>query len=134
MLPSNGAGNARSIPLSEVARFTYTEGLNQISRENGKRMVVIQANVRGRDLGGFVAEAQTKIADVKLPAGTFTEWGGQFESLQSASERLAIVVPLCFVLIFALLYMADRKSVVWGKSVSVRVDLGGSRLVKKKKK
>ena len=106
MLPSNGAGNARSIPLSEVARFTYTEGLNQISRENGKRMVVIQANVRGRDLGGFVAEAQTKIADVKLPAGTFTEWGGQFESLQSASERLAIVVPLCFVLIFALLYMA----------------------------
>ena len=106
MLPSNGAGNARSIPLSEVARFTYTEGLNQISRENGKRMVVVQANVRGRDLGGFVAEAQTKIADVKLPAGTFTEWGGQFESLQSASERLAIVVPLCFVLIFALLYMA----------------------------
>ena len=106
MLPSNGAGNARSIPLSEVARFTYTEGLNQISRENGKRMVVIQANVRGRDLGGFVAEAQAKIADVKLPAGTFTEWGGQFESLQSASERLAIVVPLCFVLIFALLYMA----------------------------
>src|SRR3546814_19924222 len=80
MLPPNGAGNARSIPLSEVARFTYTEGLNQISRENGKRMVVIQANVRGRDLGGFVAEAQTKIADVKLPAGTFTEWGGQFES------------------------------------------------------
>src|SRR3546814_7431900 len=89
MLPSNGAGNARSIPLSEVARFTYTEGLNQISRENGKRMVVIQANVRGRDLGGFVAEAQTKIADVKLPAGTFTEWGGQVEGLQSASEPLA---------------------------------------------
>jgi heavy metal efflux system protein len=106
MLPSNGAGNARSIPLSEVARFTYTEGLNQISRENGKRMVVVQANVRGRDLGGFVAEAQAKITEVKLPAGTFIEWGGQFESLQSASQRLAIVVPLCFVLIFALLYMA----------------------------
>ncbi len=106
MLPSNGAGNARSIPLSEVARFTYTEGLNQISRENGKRMVVVQANVRGRDLGGFVADAQAKITEVKLPAGTFIEWGGQFESLQSASQRLAIVVPLCFVLIFALLYMA----------------------------
>ena len=106
MLPSSGAGNARSIPLGEVARFTYTDGLNQISRENGKRMVVIQANVRGRDLGGFVAEAQAKIADVKLPTGTFIEWGGQFESLQSATERLAIVVPICFVLIFALLYMA----------------------------
>jgi cobalt-zinc-cadmium resistance protein CzcA len=106
MLPSDGKGSARSIPLSEVARFTYTEGLNQISRENGKRMVVIQTNVRGRDLGGFVKEAQAKIADVKLPAGSFTEWGGQFESLQSASRRLAIVVPLCFVLIFALLYMA----------------------------
>src|SRR3546814_2872788 len=106
MLPSNGAGNARSIPLSEVARFTYTEGLNQISRENGKRMVVVQANVRGRDLGGFVAEAQAKITEVKLPAGTLIEWGGQFESLQSASQRLAIVVPLCCVLTFALLYMA----------------------------
>lgn len=106
MLPSNGMGNARSIPLSEVARFTYTEGLNQISRENGKRMVVVQANVRGRDMGGFVADAQDKIGGVKLPAGTFVEWGGQFESLQSASARLAIVVPLCFLLIFALLYMA----------------------------
>ncbi|BCA64382.1 cation transporter (plasmid) [Sphingomonas sp. HMP9] len=106
MLPNAGAGNARSIPLREVARFTYTEGLNQISRENGKRMVVVQTNVRGRDLGGFVTDAQAKIANVSLPAGTFTAWGGQFESLQSARERLTIVVPICFVLIFGLLYMA----------------------------
>jgi cobalt-zinc-cadmium resistance protein CzcA len=106
MLPTSGVGNARSIPLSQVARFIYTEGLNQISRENGKRMIVVQANVRGRDLGGFVSEAQSKVAGVMLPAGTFTAWGGQFESLQSARERLAIVVPICFVLIFGLLYMA----------------------------
>src|SRR3546814_20165078 len=75
MLPSNGAGNARSIPLSEVARFPYTEGLTQISRENGKRMVVIQANVHGRDLGGFAAAAKTKIADIQLNADTFPKLG-----------------------------------------------------------
>ena len=106
MLPGGAAGGARSIPLREVARFHYAEGLNQISRENGKRMVVVQANVRGRDLGGFVEEARAAVARVPLPTGSFIVWGGQFESLQSASARLAIVVPICFVLIFALLYLA----------------------------
>jgi cobalt-zinc-cadmium resistance protein CzcA len=102
MLP----GGAGSIPLKDVVRFSYTDGLNQISRENGKRMVIVQANVRGRDLGGFVKEAQDKIDQVQLPAGSFIDWGGQFENLQSAKARLGLVVPVCFVLIFALLYMA----------------------------
>lgn len=106
MLPSNGGTTASSIPLREVARFDYTEGLNQIRRENGRRVVIVQANVRERDLGGFVAEAKARIAEVPLPPGTFSAWGGQFENLESASARLAIVVPMCFVLIFALLFMA----------------------------
>lgn len=106
MLAAPTGQSARSIPLREVARFRYTEGLNQISRENGKRMVVIQANVRGRDLGGFVTEAQEKIAGMTLPSGMYTDWGGTFESLQSARLRLLIVVPISFVLIYALLYLA----------------------------
>ncbi len=97
---------ARSIPLREVARFSYTQGLNQISRENGKRMVTVQVNVRGRDLGGFVEEAQDKIGKLDLPPGMYTSWGGTFESLQSARLRLMIVVPICFVAIYALLFMA----------------------------
>ena len=106
MLPATGGATARAIPLREVARFRYTEGLNQISRENGKRMVVIQTNVRGRDLGGFVNEAQDRIGALSLPSGMYTDWGGTFESLQSARTRLLIVVPICFVLIYALLYLA----------------------------
>ncbi len=106
MLPATDGQIARSIPLREVARFSYTEGLNQISRENGKRMVIVQVNVRGRDLGGFVAEAQAKIAGMQLPPGMFTAWGGTFESLQSARLRLTIVVPICFLAIYALLYVA----------------------------
>jgi cobalt-zinc-cadmium resistance protein CzcA len=106
MLPSSDGQIARSIPLREVARFSYTQGLNQISRENGKRMVVVQINVRGRDLGGFVAEAQEKVNALQLPAGMYIDWGGTFESLQSARLRLLLVVPVCFAAIFALLYMA----------------------------
>jgi len=106
MLPTPEGQSARSIPLREVARFSYTQGLNQISRENGKRMVVVQVNVRGRDMGGFVQEAQAKIAQMDMPAGMYTGWGGTFESLQSARLRLLIVVPICFLAIFALLYMA----------------------------
>ena len=106
MLPTAEGQVARSIPLSQVARFNYTQGLNQVSRENGKRMVVVQINVRGRDLGGFVEEAQAKIGQIQLPAGMYTEWGGTFESLQSARLRLLIVVPICFIAIYALLYMA----------------------------
>jgi cobalt-zinc-cadmium resistance protein CzcA len=106
MLPEEGGRPRRSIPLSQVAQFRFTEGLNQISRENGKRRVVIQANVRGRDVGSFVRDAQPKVEAVALPTGSFLEWGGQFQNLKAASDRLAIVVPICFAAIFALLYLA----------------------------
>jgi cobalt-zinc-cadmium resistance protein CzcA len=106
MLSAAEGQTARSIPLREVARFSYTQGLNQISRENGKRMVIVQVNVRGRDLGGFVEDARAKIGAMELPAGMYTGWGGTFERLQSARLRLMIVVPLCFLAIYALLYMA----------------------------
>lgn len=93
------------VPLRSVARIEVAEGPNQISRENGKRRVVVQANVRGRDLGGFVAEAQARIdREVKRPAGHWLEWGGQFENLMAARARLAVVVPACFFLIFLLLF------------------------------
>ncbi|WP_152569537.1 MULTISPECIES: efflux RND transporter permease subunit [Sphingomonas] len=105
LLPGEG-GRRSSIPLSSVAQFRFSEGLNQISRENGKRRVVIQTNVRGRDVGSFVAEAKAKVDKVTLPTGSYLEWGGQFQNLQDASRRLAIVVPLCFLAIFGLLYMA----------------------------
>ncbi len=106
MLPEEAGHPRRSIPLSQVAQFRFTEGLNQISRENGKRRVVIQANVRGRDVGSFVRDAQRKVEAVALPTGSFLEWGGQFQNLKAASDRLAIVVPICFAAIFALLYLA----------------------------
>ena len=106
MLPAPEGQVARSIPLREVARFSFTSGLNQISRENGKRMVIVQINVRGRDMGGFVQEAQAKVGAMSLPAGMYIGWGGTFESLQSARLRLAIVVPICFLAIYALLFMA----------------------------
>ena len=95
------------VPLSSVAELAVVDGPNQISRENGKRRVVVQANVRGRDVGSVVAEAQAAIArDVRLPAGSHLEWGGQFENLTSASARLALVVPACFVVVLFLLYGA----------------------------
>ncbi|MDF2381810.1 CusA/CzcA family heavy metal efflux RND transporter [Nostoc ellipsosporum NOK] len=106
LLPEEAGETRRQIPLAQVAQIRLTEGLNQISRENGKRRVVVQVNLEGRDAGSFVQEAQAKIAQVKLPAGYYLEWGGQFESLQAASKRLSIVVPLCFAAIFVLLYMA----------------------------
>ncbi|MHA0337294.1 efflux RND transporter permease subunit [Sphingomonas aquatilis] len=106
MLPAANGQTARSVPLREVVRFRYSEGLNQISRENGKRMVTVQVNVRGRDLGGFVEDAQARIAAMQLPPGMYTDWGGTFESLQSARLRLMIVVPICFLAIYALLYLA----------------------------
>jgi len=94
------------VPLGAVARIGLEEGPNQISRENGKRRVVVQANVRGRDLGGFVADAQSRIdAAVRLPPGYWTEWGGQFENLIAAQRRLAVVVPLALGLIFGLLFL-----------------------------
>lgn len=106
MLPEVEGQPRLSVPLRSLAEFQFTEGLNQISRENGKRRIVIQANIRGRDLGGFVGEAQAKVAQVALPPGVYVEWGGQFENLQAAQARLAIVVPICFALILVLLYIA----------------------------
>jgi cobalt-zinc-cadmium resistance protein CzcA len=98
---------AAFIPLKTVAAFELGEGPNQISRENGKRRVVVQANVRGRDIGSFVAEAQEKIAaEVKVPAGSWLDWGGQFENLLAARNRLLVVVPVCFFVIFVLLFTA----------------------------
>lgn len=94
------------VPLSSVAQIGVSEGPNQISRNNGSRRIVVQANVRGRDLGGFVGEAQTAVADVSLPAGVYMTWGGQFENLQRAEARLMLVVPIVFLLIGTLLYMA----------------------------
>lgn len=93
------------IPLKEVAKLSMTEGLNEITRENGKRVIIVQANVRGNDIGSFVSKAKEKIAaQVKVPPGYWLEWGGQFENLLSARNHLMIVVPLCFALILALLY------------------------------
>jgi len=96
------------LPLSALARISIEEGPNQISRENGKRRIVVQANVRGRDLGSFVAEAQEKLRGVELPPGGYLEWGGQFENLMAARARLLVVVPVCFLLIFMLLFSVFR--------------------------
>ncbi|MBX9608816.1 MAG: CusA/CzcA family heavy metal efflux RND transporter [Gammaproteobacteria bacterium] len=97
------------VPLQVVADISVTDGPNQISRENGKRRVVVQANVRGRDIAGVVVDAQAEIdSKVWLPAGQYLDMGGQFEKLQSASERLMLVVPGCFALIVLLLYGALR--------------------------
>ena len=100
------AADGTVVPLSSVARIDVREGPNQISRNNGSRRIVVQSNVRGRDLGGFVQEAQTAVADVSLPAGVYLTWGGQFENLQRAEARLMMVVPVVFLLIGSLLYMA----------------------------
>ena len=106
-LPAGANGRASSVLLKQVARFSVTEGPNQISRENGKRRVVVTANVRGRDIGSLVAEAQAKVgSQVQLPPGYYVTWGGQFENLASAKRRLMVVVPVCFFLIFLLLYSA----------------------------
>ncbi|WP_154224723.1 efflux RND transporter permease subunit [Marinicella rhabdoformis] len=95
------------VPLSEVAQLILAPAPNQVSRENGKRRVVVTANVRDRDLGSFVDEAKTKIASmVKLPAGYWLDYGGTFEQLESASQRLSIVVPITLIIIFGLLIMA----------------------------
>ncbi|MBJ7498992.1 MAG: CusA/CzcA family heavy metal efflux RND transporter [Sphingopyxis sp.] len=94
------------VPLSELAEISLAAGPNQISRENGKRRAVITANVRGRDLGSFIDELTQKVeAEVVLPDGYYIEYGGTFEQLQSATERLQIVVPLVLLLIFGLLFM-----------------------------
>ena len=95
------------VPLGEVAQISWTDAPNQISRENGKRFIVVTANVRGRDLGSFVEEAQMRIADsVQLPPGYWLDYGGTFEQLESAGKRLALVVPFTLLMIVGLLLLA----------------------------
>ena len=105
-LPRPGAdGRVAYVPLAELATLDLSPGPNQVSRENGKRRVVVSANVAGRDLGSFVAEAQSAIGQkVKVPAGYWTSWGGTFEQLESARQRLQLVVPLALLLVFVLLF------------------------------
>ncbi|VVM98989.1 Cobalt-zinc-cadmium resistance protein CzcA [Pseudomonas fluorescens] len=105
-VPAQASGQLGFIALSQVASLDLVLGPNQISRENGKRLVIVSANVRGRDIGSFVAEAEAAITgQVKVPAGYWTTWGGQFEQLKEASERLRIVVPVALLLVFGLLFM-----------------------------
>lgn len=111
------------IPLGDVARIDVSEGVNQISRENGKRRVFVQCNVRGRDLGSFVAEAQEKIGAIGPPPGGWLAWGGQFENLVAAKRRLTVVVPICFLLIFILLF-STLKSAKYALLVFSAVPLG----------
>jgi len=105
LVPSPGGAR---VPLAQIARLQMVEAPAQISRENGMRRVVVEANVRGRDLGGFVEDVQAKIAPLanELPSGYFVEYGGQFENQQRAMRQLAIVVPIALLLIMVLLYMA----------------------------
>ncbi|MEO6563293.1 MAG: CusA/CzcA family heavy metal efflux RND transporter [Nitrosospira sp.] len=99
------AGVTAYITLGEVANFELVQGPNQVSREDGKRRAVVTANVRGRDLGSFVEEAEALVAErVQIPPGYWVTWGGQFEQLISAAQRLQIVIPLALGLIFVLLY------------------------------
>ncbi len=105
-LPTTGTVSL-TVPLGQMAAFTLGEGPNQVSRENGKRRVVVTANARDRDIASIVNEARAQIdAQVKLPAGYWMTWGGQFENLEAARRRLSIVVPACFLMIFLLLTSA----------------------------
>ena len=106
VLPQTGTGPV-TVPFRQFATFNFLEGPNQVSRENGKRRVVVTAEVRGRDIGSLVDEAQAKVAEqVSLPAGYWLAWGGQFENFEAARHRLLIVVPVCFALILLLLLSA----------------------------
>jgi cobalt-zinc-cadmium resistance protein CzcA len=94
-----------SVPLGQLAAITLDTGPAQISREAVRRRIVVETNVRGRDVASFVSEARERLArEVQLPAGYYIRWGGQFENLEAAGRRLAIVVPLALALIFAMLY------------------------------
>ncbi|MBL8113484.1 MAG: CusA/CzcA family heavy metal efflux RND transporter [Acidobacteria bacterium] len=106
-LPGAGAAHGRPsyIPLGTVTKLEVLPGPNQVSRENGKRHIIVTANVRGRDIGSFVAEAGAAIREnVPIPAGYWTTWGGQFEQMISATRRLQVVVPVALLLILALLF------------------------------
>jgi len=107
------AASGEQIPLSRLADVELIKGPKRVMREGGQRRITVTCNIRGRDMGGFIAEAQEKIADqVKLPSNDYRlEWGGQFENLQRAQRRLSIVVPLALALIVALLYSSYRNVV-----------------------
>lgn len=105
-LPIAADGEKHYIPLSEVAKINVNESPNQISRENGKRRVVVTLNVRDRDLTSFITDAKNQISKVNIPSSYWVEWGGQFEQLESASNRLKIVVPITLAIILLLLFGA----------------------------
>ena len=99
--------NGVTVPLRTLADFEVVDGLAEVRREQGRRLVIVSANVRERELGSFVEEAQEGVsAQVDLPPASFIEWGGQYQNLQEAQARLAIVVPICFAVVLLLLYMA----------------------------
>ncbi len=105
------APTGERVPLAQVSDIALVEGPAQISREDTRRRIVVELNVRGRDIGSFVNEAQSVIGkQVTLPAGYYLIWGGQFENLKRASERLLIVVPLALLLIFILLYTTFKSA------------------------
>lgn len=105
-ISNNTDSKSAYVTLGEVASLEVVQGPNQIGRENGKRRTIVTANVRGRDIGSFVNEAQDVIKEnVKIPTGYWVTWGGQFEQLISASERLQIVIPFALGIVFLLLYM-----------------------------
>jgi cobalt-zinc-cadmium resistance protein CzcA len=102
-----GSRDGRLVPLAQAARIEIGEGPAQISREQALRRITVEVNVRGRDIGGFVAEARRAVAArLQLPSGYYVTWGGQYEHLEAATRRLLIAVPLALFLIFALLYGA----------------------------
>ncbi|WP_234027588.1 efflux RND transporter permease subunit [Aurantiacibacter arachoides] len=99
--------NGVTVPLRALADFRVVDGLAEVRREQGRRLVIVSANVRERDLGSFVEEAQEGVAaQVDMPPASFIEWGGQYQNLQAAQARLAVVVPVCFALVLLLLFMA----------------------------
>ena len=101
------APSGQRVPLSELAGIEKLVGPRQITRENNQRFATVQANIVGRDIGGFVTEAQAAIeSEVTLPPGYLVSWGGQFALAQQANQRLALVVPVTLALIFLLLYLS----------------------------
>ncbi|HSI28909.1 MAG: CusA/CzcA family heavy metal efflux RND transporter [Methylophilus sp.] len=106
-LPAAKNGEGGSVLLRQLVQFRFNEGLNEVSRDNGKRRIYIETNIEGRDLGSFVDEAKKRIEKkVVLPSGSWIEWGGQFQNLQEATHRLMIVIPVCLLLIIVTLYLA----------------------------
>ena len=122
-LPIPLHADGKYVPLGMLAKISVAEGPNQISRENGKRRIVVQANVRGRDIGSFVEAAQQSMDAIKPPPGGWFDWGGQFENLVAARQRLSVVVPACFFMIFILLF-SSFNSVKYATIVFSGVPLG----------